>query len=81
MFRGYSDPPKCKVGCVFPIVICSEFRVEQHSDDDHQEDAAQFMKEICFTNRMKTGSESRIEHVISYSANLFILVGRNGPLP
>ena len=32
-----------KVGCVFPMVISSEFRMEQHRDDDHQEDVPHFI--------------------------------------
>ena len=31
-----------KVGCVFPIVIGSEFRIQQYRDDDHREDAPYF---------------------------------------
>ena len=31
-----------KVGCVFPMVISSDFRTGQHRDDDHQEDAPYF---------------------------------------
>ena len=31
-----------KVGCIFSMVIWSEFRVGQYRDDDHLEDAPQF---------------------------------------
>ena len=31
-----------KVGCIFPMVIWSEFRMGQYWDDDHREDAPQF---------------------------------------
>ena len=34
---------KSKVGCVFPMVISFEFRMGQYWDDDHREDAPQFM--------------------------------------
>ena len=30
---------KYKVGCIFPVVISSEFRMEQYRDDDYREDA------------------------------------------
>ena len=33
-----------KVGCVFPMVIWSEFRIRHYRDDDHQEDAPHFSK-------------------------------------
>ena len=32
-----------KKGCVFPMVISSEFRMEQHRDDDHQKDVPHFI--------------------------------------
>ena len=31
-----------KVGCVFPMVILSEFRMGQYRDEDHPEDALHF---------------------------------------
>ena len=31
--------PESKVGCIFPVVISSEFRLGQYRDDDHREDA------------------------------------------
>ena len=34
--------PNCKVGCVFPMVIGSEFRMRQYRDDDHRDDALHF---------------------------------------
>ena len=37
-----SDLIFTKVGGVFPMVIWSEFRMEQHRDDDHQEDTPYF---------------------------------------
>ena len=33
-----------KVGCVLPIVIWSEFRIGQYSDDDHRRRAPHFIK-------------------------------------
>ena len=32
-----------KVGCVFPMVIWSEFRIGQYRDGDHREDTPQFI--------------------------------------
>ena len=32
-----------KVGCIFPMVISSEFRMRQHRDDDHRDDAPHFI--------------------------------------
>ena len=32
----------CKLGCVFPMVISSDFRMGEHRDDDHEEDAPYF---------------------------------------
>ena len=32
----------CKVGCILPMVIWSEFRMGQYWDDDYREDALQF---------------------------------------
>ena len=32
-----------KVGCIFPMVILSEFRLVKYRDDDHQEDASYFI--------------------------------------
>ena len=32
-----------KLGCVFPMVISSDFRMGEHRDDDHEEDAPYFM--------------------------------------
>ena len=34
---------KHKVGCIFPMVIWSEFRMRQFRDDDPQEDALHFI--------------------------------------
>ena len=31
-----------KLGCVFPMVISSDFRMGEHRDDDHEEDAPYF---------------------------------------
>ena len=31
--------PKLKVGCAFPMVISSDFRMGKHRDGDHEEDA------------------------------------------
>jgi len=31
-----------KLGCVFPMVISSDFRMGKHRDDDHEEDAPYF---------------------------------------
>ena len=31
-----------KVGCAVPMVISSDFHMDQHRDDDHQEDAPHF---------------------------------------
>ena len=39
-----SNRPLDKVGCVFAIVLLSDFRMGQHRDDDHQEDASHFIK-------------------------------------
>ena len=33
----------CEVGCIFPMVISSEFRMGQYRDDDHCEDAPHFI--------------------------------------
>ena len=33
----------CEVGCIFPMVISSEFRMGQYRDDDHSEDAPHFI--------------------------------------
>ena len=33
----------CKVGCIFPMVISSEFRMGQFRDDDHRRDAPHFI--------------------------------------
>ena len=35
-----------KLGCAFPMVISSDFRVGQHRDDDHEEDAPYFSKRV-----------------------------------
>ena len=32
-----------KLGCVFPMVISSDFRMGEHRDDDHEEDAPYFI--------------------------------------
>ena len=37
------------VGCIFPMVISSEFRMDQHRDDDHREDAPHFIN--CSKNQ------------------------------
>ena len=31
------------VGCIFPMVISSEFRIGQHRDDDHREGTLHFI--------------------------------------
>ena len=36
--------PESKVGCIFPMVISSDFPMAQHRDDDHQEDVAHFIR-------------------------------------
>ena len=33
-----------KVGCVFPMAISSDFRMEKHRDDEHEEKAPYFTK-------------------------------------
>ena len=35
-----------KVGCIFPVVIWPEDRMEQYRDDDHLEDAPHFTESI-----------------------------------
>ena len=40
-----------KVGCVFPVVISSDFRMGQHRDSDHQENASHFSSDIEIINR------------------------------
>ena len=35
---------KSKVGCIFPLVISSEFRMGQYRDDNHREDAPHFIR-------------------------------------
>ena len=42
-----------KVGCVFPMVICSEFRIEQCKDDDHRDDAPYRGRRIIFTRQRR----------------------------
>ena len=53
-----------KVGCVFSMVIWSEFRIWQYRDDDHHDDASHFTRERacstslvtylkCFTKHLK----------------------------
>ena len=37
---------KYKVGCVFQMIISSEFRTRQYRDDDHREDAPLFIYRI-----------------------------------
>ena len=41
---------KVKVGCVFPMVISSEFRMGWYRDDYHQEGAPHFTLETFFGN-------------------------------
>ena len=41
---GYLTHHSSKVGCIFPMVISSEFRMGQYRDVDHQENAPQFIK-------------------------------------
>ena len=36
-----------KMECILPMVISSEFRIEQYRDDDHREDAPQFINQPC----------------------------------
>ena len=43
-FKGSPHPSHFwnKLGCVFPMVISSDFRMGEHRDDDHEEDAPYF---------------------------------------
>ena len=54
-----------KVGCVFPMVISPDFRVGQHRDNDHQEDAPHF---TCVYNVLKFSVELSITSAILYVA-------------
>ena len=40
--RKMQMPSSDKVGCIFPVVISSDFPMEQHRDDDRPEDAPHF---------------------------------------
>ena len=42
----------CKVGCVFPTVIWSQFRMRQYGNDDHQIDAFHFTSMISHLSQM-----------------------------
>ena len=46
-----------QVGCVFPMVILSEFRMDQYRDDDHREDA------LHFTQRYFSILNSRVPQI------------------
>ena len=41
-FHPNRSRPITKLGCVFPMVISSDFRMGEHRDDDHEEDAPYF---------------------------------------
>ena len=45
-----------KVGRVFPMVICSEFRIEQCKDDDHRDDAPYRGRRFIFTRQRRASS-------------------------
>ena len=51
------NPALTKVPCAFPMVISSDFRVGQHRDDDHEEDAPYF---ISFS---KPSTKSQPAHI------------------
>ena len=42
----YWKKVSCKVGCIFAMVIVSEFRMWQYRDNDHREDVSQKTKKI-----------------------------------
>ena len=45
---GYESINVDKVECVFPMVILSDFRMGQHKDDCHQEDAPHFIDRVIY---------------------------------
>ena len=46
-----------KVGCVYPMVIRSEFRMQQYGVDDHREDASHFTIIIVFVSFLESDKE------------------------
>ena len=42
LFHLFQKSEFIKVGCAFPMVISSDFRMGKHRDDDHEEDAPYF---------------------------------------
>ena len=45
-FSNHPISVSYKVGCAFLMVIASDFRIEKHRDDDHEEDAPLFNHDI-----------------------------------
>ena len=58
-----------KVGCIFPMVISSDFRMGEHRDDDHQEDAPHFR---TVTPRAYRGLHTRMQHLFSDSGQVLV---------
>ena len=47
-YHSTSTQKVTTVGCIFPMAISSEFRMEQHRDDNHREDARCIMHPTLF---------------------------------
>ena len=59
------------VGCIFPMVISSEFHMGQHRDDDHREDTLHFKSLVrkigLFDfNKVHSKQDRIIDYVCSY---------------
>ena len=66
----FSIPTVCsnKVGCAFPMVILSDFRMKKHKDDDHEEDAPYFRRYVRY------GCSHCSTHLMNRSETYLLLV-------
>ena len=60
------------MGCVFPMVISSEFLIDQYRDDDHREDAPHFIDFIIdLDSKHRMAINARFFHVF-FNVNIFL---------
>ena len=63
-FIGDQPSETPKVGCIFPVILSFEFRMGQHRDDGHQEDAPHFKKGFRLDGRKYNTIEIGMSHQI-----------------
>ena len=58
-----------KVGCAFPMVISSDFRMGKYRDDDHEEDAPYFILPLILPELTSESCDLEMHILMVLSSN------------